>query len=350
MRDNSPSVADAATLSAAINESEMLLAHAALNGIKVDDDTLTTLIRSKSLVQLNSGDEATYDAQIAFWKARSVLSQSLMPLSASSLIFTTQRVNDPSLYARMHAKITRTPPPKTTAAAMAVKKMQKIIALALFGLLVMQAYFIIGSTVVTEVTPIIKEFKQNVDDRSKVMDRADSAEKSSEIRRLENDAGARQVDMEIRVKLLQRWNSGWNWSTLLRHGRAPTSDGTYQTLLDEQLAARFALETLSKFILPLMYGLLGAALFVLRSLSQDVKTYTFSSDRLTLYRMRLYIGTLLGFVASWFLPHSEDMSAFKNLGPYIVSLLAGYSVDIVFSLMDKLLSTFSNITETPKSS
>ncbi|MFB6418597.1 hypothetical protein [Bradyrhizobium tunisiense] len=101
------------------------------------------------------------------------------------------------------------------------------------------------------------------------------------------------------------------------------------------LATSFA----GSFLLPLLYGMLGAIAFVLRRLSDE----TLSGEARTLkrrYSLRVPIGALSGLAAGWLLqPASGSVTA--SLSPFALAFVAGYSADLVFAAMDRIVAAFS---------
>lgn len=112
------------------------------------------------------------------------------------------------------------------------------------------------------------------------------------------------------------------------------------------LAANFFLDAFQGYILPLLYGLLGAFIYVLRSLLKDIRQLTYTSDNEIRYRLRLTLGSLGGMVVGWFLkPQGVDTMA--TLSPMALAFLMGYNVDVLFSLMDKLVDNIRNAINKP---
>ncbi|MGY2811958.1 hypothetical protein [Bradyrhizobium sp. USDA 4506] len=102
-----------------------------------------------------------------------------------------------------------------------------------------------------------------------------------------------------------------------------------------ELATSFA----GGFLLPLLYGMLGAIAFVLRRLSDE----SLSGEARTLkrrYSLRVPIGALSGLAAGWLLqPATGSMTA--SLSPFALAFVAGYSADLVFAAMDRIVAAFS---------
>ncbi len=104
-----------------------------------------------------------------------------------------------------------------------------------------------------------------------------------------------------------------------------------------KIAAGYVTETIQMYFLPLLYGLLGACMFVLRSLSREIKELTYTAESDINYRLRITTGALAGLSIGWFLTPDSD-KALSGLSTFALSFLCGYSVEVLFSLMDKIIS------------
>lgn len=111
-------------------------------------------------------------------------------------------------------------------------------------------------------------------------------------------------------------------------------------------AADFFLGVFQGYLLPLLYGLLGAFIFVLRSLHHDIQTLTYTRESEIKYRLRLTLGMLGGMVIGWFFKPSE-IDVMASLSPMAVAFLMGYNVDVLFSVMDKIIDTIRQNIEKP---
>lgn len=107
-------------------------------------------------------------------------------------------------------------------------------------------------------------------------------------------------------------------------------------LFSNTLAAEFAIELIQSFILPLLYGLLGAFIYVLRMLLRDIKELTYTPDSDTRYRLRLTLGSLGGMIIGWFM-QPQDFDSLSVLSPMALAFLMGYNVDVFFSVMDRFI-------------
>ena len=118
------------------------------------------------------------------------------------------------------------------------------------------------------------------------------------------------------------------------------------------------LRVISEFILPLLYGLLGACVYVLRDLTNTIRSVTFSKSSMINYSLRLIMGPLVGIAVGLFLgtpavnlvggSNLVDNPVMTAVPPTIPSLstmalafLAGYSVEVLFSALDTLIGAFA---------
>jgi hypothetical protein len=109
-------------------------------------------------------------------------------------------------------------------------------------------------------------------------------------------------------------------------------------------ASRLEVEILNIYILPLLYGFLGACTYVLRSLSLEVKAEIYSRRSDIRFYLRMLLGSIAGLSAAWFLASTTaDTAEHKTvalLSPLALAFLAGYGVEIVFATMDRLIGAF----------
>jgi hypothetical protein len=89
-------------------------------------------------------------------------------------------------------------------------------------------------------------------------------------------------------------------------------------------------------ILPVLYALLGACAYLLRSFADQVEKRTFAlSDATT---ARFIIAAIGGMVVGLFSNFTVGQSA--SLSPLALAFLVGYAADIFFSFLEGLMQTF----------
>lgn len=114
-----------------------------------------------------------------------------------------------------------------------------------------------------------------------------------------------------------------------------------------EIKTRYVLHVLQRYVLPLLYGLLGAAAYVLRSLINDIQQETFTSNSRVKYLLRLFLGALAGVIIGFFIIPKE-MRGLSMLSPMALAFLTGYNVEVVFALMDRLIQLASQKIRPPK--
>ena len=90
------------------------------------------------------------------------------------------------------------------------------------------------------------------------------------------------------------------------------------------------------FILPLLFGIIGAIAYIVRSISDQIKASTFSSTSPIRHLMRATLGALAGVVVGLF----SNLSSQFSLSPLALAFLAGYGVEPLFSMFDGVIARF----------
>ncbi len=117
--------------------------------------------------------------------------------------------------------------------------------------------------------------------------------------------------------------------------------GTYHSLLEYFTipdAVAFIGSILGGFLLPLLYGALGTSVYILRSMYAKMIERSFDPSDVGEFVVRVFLGTLCGVTVPWlFLNGGKQLPG--GLTPSLLAFLAGYSVELLFTLIDRLLVT-----------
>lgn len=261
-----------------------------------------------------------------------------------------------------------------SAAEHSVKWYRRSTMVALGIMLIAHLYFIIGNNLRVNLTEIFDkrtQLHQTIDQTSTDLNKNPSLREKLAMINQELDAS---------YQLLKAWNSisafGHDFrdnlpeytseriaaesASLVTPGESPHSidKANVETHLNTELykarliyfkniqAADFFLSVFQGYLLPLLYGLLGAFIFVLRSLHSDIQSLTYTRESEIKYRLRLTLGMLGGMVIGWFFKPSE-IDVMASLSPMAVAFLMGYNVDVLFSIMDKVIDTIRQSIEKP---
>jgi len=122
--------------------------------------------------------------------------------------------------------------------------------------------------------------------------------------------------------------------------RQELADASREKSGQTQLAGQFVLTVLQSYALPLLYGILGAGSFVLRTLSRQIEKVIFSEEVRTQHLLRISLGALAGIMVGWFsfLIPKETTTFLGSVSPLAIAFLVGYNIELFFSWMDAALN------------
>ena len=121
-----------------------------------------------------------------------------------------------------------------------------------------------------------------------------------------------------------------------------------ETSRQAQLAGTFVLVILQSYILPLLYGVLGASSYILRTMSQQIKSVTFSEENRIQNPVRISLGALAGIMVAFLIPTDETSTFLRSISPLALAFLVGYNIEFFFSLMDYVLNKLRDFLDPSK--
>ena len=110
------------------------------------------------------------------------------------------------------------------------------------------------------------------------------------------------------------------------------------------LAGLFVLVILQSYLLPLLYGILGASTSILRNLSNQIKEVTYSEEAGIQHLLRIALGALAGIMVGWFTPNGTT-SFIGSVSPLAIAFVVGYNIELFFSLMDIAIKKVRDISQ-----
>jgi hypothetical protein len=109
---------------------------------------------------------------------------------------------------------------------------------------------------------------------------------------------------------------------------------------EDLITAHYVVDWLEEFLLPFPYGLLGAFVYVLRQLSNEkMPTPPLQSGHQQF--IRLAIGALAGVAIAWVSTPYAERGLMKSIQPFVLAFVAGYSVEVLFVALDRLVAAFT---------
>jgi hypothetical protein len=90
-------------------------------------------------------------------------------------------------------------------------------------------------------------------------------------------------------------------------------------------------------VLPVLYALLGACAYLLRSIEEQFKLRTFNPP--DVHTARFLIAAIGGAVVGLF--NNFNITQNASIPPLAIAFLVGYAADVFFSFLEGLLQTFT---------
>lgn len=334
-------------LQEAVQDAQTLLAHAARAGTALDPAIVAKVVSTGTLCE---GGSITDAQESDFWGAFDTLSKAVNPVSVSSLRATMDS-HTPSGSGLLSLKAGH-----SSLARRAVRWYTGIAILSLLVLLLFQIYWLFGTAITGGILRVNKDYEET---QTKIAaykggGAASQAKKTAPLdSRTEAELGAMNDHKDNLVlegdsiyNLLEVWSKPWEEDHIVRAScKLSGKDDPGKVSACEKIARNQAavevLNVLQRYILPLLYGLLGACVYILRTLASQIRARTYSESSNIDFRIRLYLGTLGGMVSAWFLTPDVADGVFKSISPFALAFLAGYSVELVFAAMDRIISAFT---------
>jgi hypothetical protein len=319
------------TLSSAIQDSESLLRYASAKGLAIPPDVVSTIIGSKSLLSRDDKDPQTFADQQTFWDALAKLTTLTTPANIDSM--AASAIRPPSVHSRLWAWVVKREPTRLSQGDHAVRLSGwfALVVLLLVGIL--QLYADLGSSTIQDYA--VAKVKYETNRRLLPTTQPDNPTEADAKLRAETNLLLEQTKQQIQALDL--------WMKLVPFASAPTQRlGTPEHSQEVLAQTELVLLVLRGFLLPVGWGLLGAALYVCRTTADEIRTMSYSADNARLHLSRYFLGAVAGFVVSKFSVALSGKQLDDVVQPLVLALLVGYSVDVLFSMFDKLISAFSS--------
>lgn len=381
-----------ATVRRAVESSQVLLTYAAHHKVAPESELIKILLDAKNALEENTWSPVL---EADFWRAYTILSQAVKPATIQSLKDSFPNPNSRRAWWRIIPR-----------ARLMVHVYRGITVLVLIVLVVTQIYWLIGAGLVSKIDALNTEKQDIVQQLANQEQAAEpSVENPITPPRIKTTQQKERIEL-IDKELEMNYNGLLGWSQIWQQflagdetfegknvilnqqlvqekiyrlqRRVETDTRLHASLSDPaqraDLAARiaqndqektrlqqrldaekleytriitktpseFALEVLQNYLLPLLYGLLGAAIYALRSLTTEIENLTYEIGDDIEYGLRMALGALGGLGIGWFLA-PKDLAGFQSVSPLALSFIVGYNIDMLFSLMDRFIEGFSKV-------
>jgi hypothetical protein len=336
----SPAPDQTATLAAACGEAERMLRFAVRSERLAPAGLIEATVRAIEAVRQPA---ATADDRVAFWNAFNALSSFIAPATAESLRCVE--------HDRMQGWRRRPSSPVTRA----IDNARRLTLLFLGMLVITQIVWLFGSTSLKTLERLEGEVStvQADIDRLILTSGSNPSGGPATPALIETQKARRDV-LQRRVRATLDHLHSWNliWQTLAAPARLLTAllpeqsvpapapaPSLSQDLADAQAVqlARLLQQSVGLYLLPLLYGMLGACTAILRRLNDQVRTVTFTEKTINGNRVRLTLGTVAGPTIGLFFSPEDNVNLLAQLSPFAIAFVAGYSIDVLFTALDRLI-------------
>jgi len=349
-----------------IYEAELLLAYVAQNGLEIDNAIVSVIVNSKYWLEQG---EWTPEREIQFWIAFNTLAKCVSPVSVASLKATSSTAAESSILRDPRKRFNFYSLPRgSTFAKQSVNLYQKSTVWVLLVLLLAHSYWLSEYMLIAPILELPQQIEKTQEEKADLAKKlpADDPrinELDTKIKDYENVIQAHSQMVRTCKPLLSLFvacpmspEESTEKEKPQDKSNKPATPKVIVGLEALIQQKKFILANLQLFMLPLLYGLLGALVYVLRTLTIEIKTLTYTVESNISYRLRIQLGALAGLAIGWFTgPNasfsldalsSEVLSTFggvsaQTLSPMALAFLAGYSVDVLFALMDRIIYAFS---------
>ncbi len=346
-------------MSDAINNAMLLIQTACERAIALDDQIIATVLHIRNAQE--TGTIEPLDEQ-DFWQSYRTLSQQLYPITIHSIKATSDTA--PVNNSRLFPWFSKRP---MSLSQKCVVNYRLLSTITLITLIALQIYWYIGFALITDINTQHKNILVLSDKlataQSAPAQTNDSQYKSNtypenyQYNKLLKQLDEHKIWKEAAANHLENWNDVWSSLDLLTHQPWQTSSFAKLNVQTQRriqfVSAENALQAISEYFLPILYGLIGACFYILRQLPKEIENQTFSKNSYINYSLRVTQGPLAGILISYFTnpTKADSISASDNvqqlltidpgassLSPLALAFLAGYSVEFIFRFLDRFLS------------
>ncbi len=362
-----------AMLAGSMEDAQILIWYASRSGVPVEEEVMKNLAETRSAHEQGRWSPAE---EARFWTALNKLARAVRPVTVASIKASTEYGGS------SHDRTRRV-----------VQRYRRATLGVLLLLLLAQIYWLIGNNFATQIDTLQGDVSTQMDTLARLQGRLRavevdleeesgrlialmSADRPEEVllpaRRRVTELSRQQQELEVEIArserlleaatnmlassqiLLQGWDIFTGEEDPLRiltasRERATTTGKETAAAADPRrryadnltlLASRSALSTFNQYVLPLLYGLVGALAFILRTLSREMAAVTYSPADNLRYSLRWPLGMLAGITVGWFFD-PESLTGLAAIQPLALAFLAGYGVELLFAGLDRIVSAFT---------
>jgi hypothetical protein len=336
----------------ALIESDSLLRFAAEKVKNFDPSLSLAIAKSRAAAE---SDTWTPEASQEFWNAFAKLCDLIQPVTMDCLAATDQNVESPKWRFWQ-------PKRKISLAERSSARYLALLFLLLAVTIPLQLYVWTCTNLSKEITDIYNDNQAIVNkntepfrklhadtqgqdrpyrpEESRVIDQLDSDRSTilSNLNRAQSETRLLQLIATLHTNIILNTVSSQdvgNWFD--DYNNALNLQNNQQAVfLATQAQVTLIVGIFLSFIMPTLFATIGAVAFVIRGISDQIKSSTFSQNSPVRHLLRVGLGGLAGVVVGLFTGLSTQLS----LPPLAIAFLAGYGVEGLFSMFDGFIAKF----------
>lgn len=314
-----------------------MLNFASSRGIEVDNKITSIIVEATE--NFSTFDK---DLETEFWSAYSKLAKLISPVTLGALQAQTDSCTSISILDKSFTLRMPSPAKRSVIAY----TLLTIAFLTMF--LVIEIYNYIGSYAVTQLNEI-------TDVRHKLQEGQVKARAANDNQQLEYVFSMMKENTQKELATYA-FITSWNQTAelFITFFFKKTASRPADTLSKDELnqyqraLAEMTIRSINIYLIPMVCGLLGVCSYILRTLSEEIKNYTFTRESLIRFRLRIPLGCLVGAVAGLIL-NTTGTQVTSALPPIGLSFAFGYSVEAFFVIIDSALASITKKQNTSSS-
>ena len=319
----------------------------------IDQNTIKTIVELRK--KFDAAEDIETELEVKFWETYRQLANDVLPVTVESIRAsravqsysgsTTNPVGKFRKFLLTH--------PLFSMAARTVYLYGFAAVLVLVAIVFVQVFWLAGASITRDLSGFQSQFsEQRVKQKERLEEISnDEVSRDPELAATTADMTDTSKIINALMQSLKHWNRQWSEQVGFFIG-APFKSEAFEELAElgketiEVTEATMFLQAVAMYALPLLYGLLGAFAYVLREMKREIKTVTFTTKSRIGYSLHLALGLLAGIAVGFLISSggrpgnevTEVVLTLRELSPLALSFVAGYSVELIFTALDRIVA------------
>ncbi len=221
--------------------------------------------------------------------------------------------------------------------------------ISMLSLLFIQIYFYLGSTRLSTIEECGTKIEEKQNRLAELMivqsSETENVAVNTEFERVQSDIMELDARRKANIEMLEPWI---HYIRIITFNTSVRTDTISMGSIEAHDANTAIVQEAKSYdwiigiyVLPLLYGIIGGFTFVLRELTQEIKSLTFSSGTSVKYLLRILLGAIAGLSIGLFWGDIENTDkGLASLSPMLLAFLGGYLVEYLLVFLEKVATSF----------